>query len=204
MSSRATWNGLPARAGRAQHSRAPRGPLCATGRMLNATTIVKHRAEGVRTARPCCRRPPAPVQVHREPSAAGRLAGGCFWNCAVNQKLEPDARLAADPHLAVHPLDQSARDGQAQAGAAVLAGGRAVRLRKRLEHPRLRLLGPDRCPCPRPRKSSCTVRRRDTFRADIERDLALFRKFHGVGKQVEQHLAQASGVAAQVGRHPGL
>ncbi len=44
-----------------------------------------------------------------------------------------DARFAFEPDASAHQLDQPAADGEAQAGAAVLARGGHVGLRERLE-----------------------------------------------------------------------
>src|SRR5690606_31637846 len=57
------------------------------------------------------------------------------------RQLEPEgaalARLAHHADPAVHGADQSLADRQPQAAAAIMAGGRAVRLGERLEQGRL-------------------------------------------------------------------
>ena len=50
-----------------------------------------------------------------------------------------DAGFALDPDAAAHHLHQPLADGQAEAGAAVLARRRRVGLRERLEQPALLL-----------------------------------------------------------------
>src|SRR6185295_6330631 len=47
-----------------------------------------------------------------------------------------DCGLRLDPNSAAHQLDQTPRDREPEAGAAVLAGGRSVGLAERLEQPR--------------------------------------------------------------------
>ena len=91
------------------------------------------------------------VVVHDEdgqPVDPGRLGPGRRRDRSAGRgepggevERAPLADLALQPDAAAHHLDQPGRDRQAQPGAAVLAGGRGVRLRERPEQLRLLLRG---------------------------------------------------------------
>ena len=98
---------------------------------------------------------------------------------------------ALDPHGAAHQLGEAFADGEAQARAAVLAGGRGVELAELLEQ----LVGT----IGRDADASVANREMDLVgcvaRIDGHDDLADLGELHGVGEQVDHHLAQAGDVA---------
>ncbi|MNS25637.1 hypothetical protein D3C72_575360 [compost metagenome] len=113
------------------------------------------------------------------------------------------ARLALYPNAPAHQFHQMPRDGQAQPGATVLAGGGAIGLAEGLKQARA-LLGVHADPgVAHPemqlRLLSC--------RAPVlyaEHDLALLGELRRIVAQVDQHLAKAQRVADQGGRQLGI
>ena len=113
-----------------------------------------------------CRRPPA---------RAGRQHRGRVLACATSADGRPEPRgeveraalagLALDPDPAAHQLDQLRRDGQPQAGAAVLARRRAVGLGERRRRSASCLSAGMPMPCRgrrsagRPRRPACSSSR---------------------------------------------
>ena len=81
-----------------------------------------------------------------------RPAGGS--RRSVNQNVEPAVGRALDADVAAHAVHELAADGEAEARAAVLARGRGVDLRERLEELALGLHR--RCPTPVSRTSTRT------------------------------------------------
>ena len=112
-------------------------------------------------------------------------------------KRAADARLAFEPDAPAHQLDQPAADGQAEAGAAVLARGGHVGLRERLEQFRRLLL----------RHADAGVAHGELelhFLAgafdllDVQPDFAVLGELDCVVDEVRQDLPEAQRVAEQV------
>ena len=120
----------------------------------------------------------------------------CLAKRAVNQKRAAFAGLALDADLAAHQLDQLLADGQAEAGAAVPARGGAVGLREALEDAAC-LLRRDADAGVGDRRSAGSARPRSVSRraVDATHDLAALGELDGVADEVDQHLAQAAGIA---------
>ena len=140
----------------------------------------------IRTSRPSrsrCRRP----------------RRGCARPAAVtsNQNVLPSPERALDADPPAHQLHQLAADGQAEPGAAVAAGGRAVGLREGLEERLGALVRRCRCRCRAISKRSASPR---VVADRASTDLALVRELDRVADQVHQHLAQPPVVAAHGGR----
>ena len=113
---------------------------------------------------------------------------------------EPESRTLArgafEADLAPHESDELLGDGQAQAGAPELAGGRGVGLRERVENPGLRLKrNPDTLVGDAELEEDPGGWRLGDVDADL--DLAFLGKFDGVSDEVVEHLAEAAGVAAE-------
>jgi hypothetical protein len=109
------------------------------------------------------------------------------------------AGRALQPDLPAHQLDQAARDGQAEAGAAVLARGGHVRLRERLEQPgHLLLAHADAGVAHREAQLRLVPGALQHLR--LQPDLALRRELDRVVDEVGQDLAEAQRVAQQVVR----
>ena len=155
-------------------------------------------------------------RLERRPGRRGRPA-----SCASahpDRELERQNRVkrAAHPRLAVQvqlaaeQVGDLAADGQAQAGAAVLAAGAAVGLLERLEDDLLLVLGDADAGVDRPRSRSpcrrCSATRcRRSTRADRRRKIrrrhaAPFGELERVRQQVAQHLAQPHVVGPDVPR----
>jgi hypothetical protein len=108
----------------------------------------------------------------------------------------PLAGGAADPDGAAHHLDKSLGDGQPQARASVVPGGRGVGLHEGLEQPLLVLFGdahPGVADLDPHQVGPGRVHRHG------HRHLAPLGELDGVAGQVGEHLAEAAGVA---GDHP--
>ena len=136
----------------------------------------------------------------RSPALAAASAGAAravSRSCAVNQNVEPCAGRALDPDLAAHQLDELLGDRQPQAGAAVLARRRAVGLGEGLEQSRLRLPAEMPMPVSWTSKRSVASRGRLADRRDADDDFAALGELDRVADQIDQHLPQAAGVAAQ-------
>ena len=108
-----------------------------------------------------------------------------------------DARLAFEPDAPAHQLDQPAADGEAQAGAAVLARRGHVGLRERLEQLRRLLL----------RHADAGVAHGELElhllagafeQLDLQPDLAALGELDGVVDEVGQDLAEPQRVAEQM------
>src|SRR5690606_19755839 len=101
--------------------------------------------------------------------------------------------------MTVHQLDQTARDGEAEAGAAVIAGRGRVDLAEQLEEP----------VHPVWRESDAGITNGDTHpRLAVlsgwngihgEVHFAFAGEFHGIAEQVDQHLPQAHGISDDPG-----
>ena len=104
---------------------------------------------------------------------------------------------ALDPHRAAHQLGEALADGEAEPGAAVLAGGRRVELAELLEQ-LVRPVGRDADAGVAHRQMDL-VRRFAGF--DGHHDLADLGELHGVGEQVDHHLTQAGDVAGDAVGH---
>jgi len=135
---------------------------------------VRERREGVFPFRPL-------AQAHREPELGA----------------DPFGAVHAD--LAPHPFRQFLGDGQPQAGAAVSARGRRIRLGELLEQrPALVRRNPD--PRVPDGKADGHFGIRLGKKLRLHHDLSPVRELHGVARQVGENLAKAVRVAAQIGR----
>ncbi len=111
-------------------------------------------------------------------------------------ELRALARCARHADLAAHHLGQLFRDGQAQAGAAVLASGRGVHLAElREEQADLFLRDADARVAHREAQQDIAF----TFfhQCDADRHLAGMGELDGVARQIGENLAQAARVAAE-------
>ena len=89
------------------------------------------------------------VVIHHQHAQLREPLGNDLARALRGADAEPDGEeegaahpgLAFEPDAPAHQLDQPAADGQAQPGAAVLAGGGHVGLRERLEQLRRLLAG---------------------------------------------------------------
>ena len=79
-----------------------------------------------------------PVSSAHRPKRESRALPACS-KLLVNQNVEPAPGADSTWMFAAHHLHQLLADREAEPGAAVLAGGRAVGLREFIEDPRLRL-----------------------------------------------------------------
>ena len=118
----------------------------------------------------------------------------------MNQKVLPRPGRLCDVDPAAHQRDEPLRDGEAEAGAAVAAAGRAVRLDEGLEEARLQL-GVDA-------DAGVAHLEADDHRVPgrlveghPEDDLARLRELDRVADEVGEDLAQPAGVAPQRVRH---
>jgi len=119
------------------------------------------------------------------------------WRLAPRQVHRKDralARLARHGHVSAHHARELARDGQAEAGAAVLPGGRGIGLGELLEQLGLLLR----------RHADASVGDRELNPvatvgdpARPQRDLALVSELKGIAQQIEQNLPQPHGVNGQ-------
>src|SRR5712692_5515704 len=109
------------------------------------------------------------------------------------------SRLAVHPDLAAHQLHEAPADGETESGPAELARGRAVGLAEWLEQARSGL----------GRNSDAAIThgnaQLDIVGAllrhfDRNHHLAALRELDGVSDQVDEHLAEAAGIATQGGR----
>src|SRR6516164_11084479 len=113
------------------------------------------------------------------------------------------ARLARDADLTAHQLRQPLGYGQPEAGTTVLAGGRGIRLRERLEQtPDLLLAQPDAGVAHREVNQLVAL----TVLPDSSRDhdLALLGELNRVIAEVDQDLSHPKWVALEVGRNRGV
>ncbi|EXI88899.1 MAG: hypothetical protein AW11_02002 [Candidatus Accumulibacter regalis] len=111
--------------------------------------------------------------------------------------------LAFDPDAPAEKLGQARRYAQSETGAAVLAGDRPVGLREGVENRRQFFFG----------NTDATVGHREVqIQLAISVSISAFQaqqhlpaggEFDRVADQVEQHLAQATGVAEHQSRHRG-
>ena len=138
--------------------------------------------------------------------ALARLRCGSVAGRRLDGEVEGRAAArpgAFHPHRAAHQLGQPLADGQAQAGAAVLARGAAVGLAELLEQPAHASARSCRCRCRAPR-SAASSRRSRALDAHRQHHLAGFGELDGVAEQVEQDLAQPRDVAVDRRRHRRL
>src|SRR6266581_3215109 len=120
-------------------------------------------------------------------SRAAPEAGGEMERAAVSL-------LALDPDPAAHLFDELRRDRQAEPGAAVLAGRRAVRLREGGED-RLPFLDRDPDPGVGDREVQADLALLDRLRRHPDHHLASLRELDAVPHQVQDNLPQAPGIA---------
>ena len=106
-------------------------------------------------------------------------------------------------HVTTHEVAELPRDGKAEPGAAVLAGGGRLRLRKRLEQA-VHLLR--RHADPGIGHLEMQQRKARGFREflDAYHDFAGVREFDGVTQEVDDDLAQAPRIPLQALRHIAL
>src|SRR5207245_3851632 len=124
----------------------------------------------------------------------------------VEGERAPLSRLALHHDLAAEQAGDLARDGKAQAGAAVLAAGGPVRLLERLEDDLLLVAG-DADARVGHREPEHGVRPVQDVRLEVgairrrlhqQADAAVLRELEGVRKQVLEHLLQALRIGADV------
>src|SRR5712692_6898772 len=109
------------------------------------------------------------------------------------------SRLAVHPDLAAHQLHEAPADGETESGPAELARGRAIGLAEWLEQARSGLGGNSDAAITHGNAQLDIVR---GLVRDFDRGhhLAALRELDGVSDQIDQHLAEATGVATQGGR----
>ncbi|MNF65956.1 hypothetical protein D3C84_477390 [compost metagenome] len=131
---------------------------------------------------------------------AGQVTGSVPAPAKASGKPEGAAlaRFALHPYLASHQLSQFAGDGESEAGAAVLAGGGAVRLLEGLEQPLLLFLA-HADPRVLHRAVQQHLLRQLLQAADLDQDLALFGELDRVVGVVDQDLAEAQRIAIEQG-----
>ena len=145
------------------------------------------------------------IVVHHQHIEPGQLLGKHLAVTRGGADPQPDgeeeraahARFAFEPDAAAHHLHKLARDGQAQAGAAVLARGGHVGLGERLEQFR-RLLR---------RHADAGVAHGELElhlfagafeQFDLQPDFALLGELDGVVDEVGEDLAEPERIAAQI------
>ena len=142
----------------------------------------------ISTARPARSGGAAPARPRCRPRGSGTMA----------RKVEPCARRALDLDAAAHALDDAARDGEAQAGAAELPRRAAVGLLELVEDAGLLLR--------RDADAGVAHLEHDLAGAgpglDDDADAAGLGELDGVAGEIEQHLAQPRGVADDALRQP--
>ena len=105
-------------------------------------------------------------------------------------------QLAFHPDLAVHVADEPRRDGQAETGAAVFPGRGAIHLAEWLEdQPLLRGGYADAAVPDGEVERGAAVS--GGFAVHLDPDKALAGEFDRVPEQIQQHLAEARGIAEQ-------
>ncbi|MCZ7635871.1 MAG: hypothetical protein M5U12_07395 [Verrucomicrobia bacterium] len=133
---------------------------------------------------------------------AGRGAG---WQLEGDGEGErgADVEFAGDLELAAHEADELAGDGQAQAGATVLARGRAIGLTERFEDA-LAVLGGDAGTGVLDFETKGDFGAGGGGDADADVDLAAAGELDGVADEVVEDLAEADGVTADERRGLGF
>ncbi len=148
------------------------------------------------------------VVHHQYPQAPhGRRAAVALAVVLARLKHRAEVEMAAmvqhaiDTDLAAQQLHQLLADRQPQAGAAMLAGGRGIGLRERLEQAcHVVRRHADAGVTDREMQHDALLRRR--LRCNLDRHAAAGRgKFDGVVAQVDQDLPQPDRVALQAQRH---
>ncbi len=111
-------------------------------------------------------------------------------------------RFALHPNRPSHESYQASRDGESQAGAAILAGGRAVRLAERFKD---HLLFFRRNANPGIGHAEVKIGPAGAFgaRLHMQGDLAAGGKFQSIAQQIDENLPQAGRVAGQGVGHRG-
>ena len=108
--------------------------------------------------------------------------------------------LAAGFDGALHQSQQVAADGEAEARAAVMAGGGELRLLEGLEEVgQLALADADSGVAHFNAEPDALALAFEA--ADVEQDLAELGEFGGIGEQVQQHLPQAQRITIEMGWH---
>ena len=128
-----------------------------------------------------------------------RLGRQRFLQRNRHMKARALALLAFHPDIAAHHFGQLAADGQAQAGAAELAGGGGIDLREGLEEP-VDLVRRNADAGVADGKEDEVVARFVLRLGHVDADVALRGEAHRVGEKVDQDLAQARDVAGEAGR----
>ena len=200
-SSSTSANGDPAARARSSAASASRPPSTTVGFMPQLVSISSRirrlvaLSSTTRTGRPCT---PGGLRRHRA-APTGPVAGR-----EPHREVEraPPADLALQPDLPAHHLDQPGRDRQAQPRAAVLAGGRSVRLGEGLEE-LLLLVGGDADARVADGEVQADLLLGPRLHIDAKHDLAPLGELDGVAHQVDDDLAEAVGVAREGIGHVG-
>src|SRR5262249_25323709 len=114
----------------------------------------------------------------------------------------PRPERAVDADLAAHQLDEALGDGKPEPGPAVFSAHRAIDLRESLEDERgLLRRDADAGIGDGEFEAQALILAREA--GDAEHDAPVRRELDGVVEEIEEHLAQAAGIALEPARHVG-
>ena len=111
-------------------------------------------------------------------------------------KFAPASQFALDPNLAAHQLDQARRNAQAEAGAAVISSGGAIRLNERFENSGL-LLGSNADAGIGNDGVQAHIAIAPFADSQADDHFAAMREFDGVAGEIDDDLAQTAGIAGK-------
>ena len=162
-----------------------------------AVTLPERLRRGSRARRSCHPRPARGVRGNCSGTILRGPVPAPTPSQTVKKKVLPTPGLALEPDLAAHQLDQPAADGQAQPGAAVLAGGGHVGLGEGLEQFRRLLRGhADAGVAHGELELHLLAGVFEQF--DLEPDLALLGELDRVVDEVGEDLAEPERIAEQI------
>jgi len=139
------------------------------------------------------------MEVAESPFGLRRLVQGCPGQGGGEFEVAALAGLACDENIATHAPGQMAGDGQTQARAAKMAGRGGVGLAEGRENPGDLFSGhADAGIAYMDRKPHGPVDRGGA--RDTQGDRAGIREFDGIADQIDEHLAQAGGIAVELSR----
>ena len=115
---------------------------------------------------------------------------GFEWGRQGERESRSPRRGPGDFQFSAHLLDELARNGESEPGAAMTAGRRAVALLEFLEDRLARGGGNARTGV-----LDLEAQTPGVGRADAHADTAFFGEIHGVAREIDQHLPQPRGVA---------